>query len=162
MSTSPQPCTTPNGQSPSNQPNAITQSPSSSNATSPRQEGLSGLDLPLSVVANDVCSPAIQLYDDGLTSQTSVVMSPVQAIIPAITQTSPGSTCTPAVALFQGSASQKCQCSTSNGSNFEKKHKSWKGTHNSKTSMMLFLREACICAASDQLNGQAMSTNGLM
>ena len=147
MSTSPQPCTTPNAQSPSNQPIAITQSPSSSNAASPRQDSLSGLDLLSSLVADDVHSPAIQLYDDGLTSQVPVVMSPVQAMARAITQTSPASTHTPTVALFQENASQKRQCSTSNGSNFEKKHKSWKGTHNSKTSMTLFLCEAFISSS---------------
>ena len=162
MSTSPQPCTTPNGQSPPNQPNTITRSPSNSNAVGPRQEGLSGLDLLSSVVADDVYSPAIQLYDDSLTLQIPVVMSPVQDIVRTITQTSPGSTCTMMVALFQDRTSQKCRFSTSNGYNFETKHKSWKGTHNSKMSMMLYLHKARICATTDALKGQAMSTNGLM
>ena len=106
MSTSPQPCTTPNAQSLPNQPNAIIKSPSSSNAASPRQEVLSGLDLLLSLVRDDMYSPAIQLYDDSLTSQAPVAMSPVQAIVPAITQTSSSSTCTPVVALFQENASR--------------------------------------------------------
>ena len=112
MGTSPQACTTPNDQLSSDLPNQITQSPSSPNAGSGTEGSSNGLDLLSSVCANDAYSPSIQIYDDSLTSQAPVLMSSTQAIVPAITQTSPGNNWLPTVALFQGQASKKRQCST--------------------------------------------------
>ena len=162
MPTSPEPCTTPNEQVSTQRPNPITQSPSTLNCASASVNSSNGLDLLSSVVADDVFSPANKFYDDGLINQAPVVMSPSQAIVPAVTQTSPTPNCQTAIALFQDQAKGKCQCSTNNGANIEKRHKSWKGTHNSKTSMMLFLCDDRICATAEKVNGQAFSTNGLM
>ena len=55
--------------------------------------GTNGLDLLSSVCDDDVYSPALQIYDDGLTSQAPVAMSPTQAIVPAVTQSSPSQNC---------------------------------------------------------------------
>ena len=140
MATSPHAFSTPNGQSTPNKPIRITQSPSSPNAASAIKGSSNGLDLLSSVCADDVYSPSLQIYDNGLTSQAPVPTSPMQAIVLAITQTSPCQNCLPSVALFQERASKKRQCSTTTGVNIEKNHKSWKGMHNSKTSMMLFLQ----------------------
>ena len=141
LPTSPRPCTTPNAQLPTSIPNPLTQSLSSPDAASGTEDSSNGLQLLLVVCADNVYSPAIQIYDDGLTRQATVTISPTQASIPAITQTSPGTNCQTAVALFQDRASKKHQCLTTKGANIKKKHKSWKCTHNSKTSMMLFLQE---------------------
>ena len=135
MPTSTHPSTTPNGQIQINVPIPITQSPSSPNASSGTKINSNGLELLSSVCADDAYSPSIQIYDDGLASQAPVPTSPTQAIVPAITQTSPCNNRLPAVAMFQERASKKRQRSTTTSANIEKKHKS------SKTSMMLFLRE---------------------
>ena len=162
MPTSTHPSTTPNAQIQTNVPVPITQSPSSPNAGSGTDFNSNGLELLSSVCTDDSYSPSTQIYDDGLASQAPVPTSPTQAIVPAIMQTSPCNNCLPAVALFQEQASKKRQCSTTTGANIEKKHKSWKGMHNSKTSMMLFLWEERIRQKADGLGGQAFSTNGLM
>ena len=101
MATSPQAFTTPNDQLISDLPNRITQSPSSPNASSGTESSSNSLDLLSSVCADDAYSPSIQIYDDGITSQAPVPMSPTQAIVPAITQTFPGNNRLPTVALFQ-------------------------------------------------------------
>ena len=89
-------------------------------------------------------------------------MSPTQAIVSAITQTSPSTNRQSAITLFQDKASRKRLSSSFNPANIEKKHKAWKGTHNSKTSMMLFIREDRLCATSVILNGKPFSTNRVM
>ena len=140
MPTSPEPFSTPNGQSLSTETNPITQSPSSFITAGSSVNGTNGPDVLSSVCKDDVYSPALQIYDDGLTSQAPVTISPIQAIVPAVTQSSPSQNCPTVVALFQKQSSRKRPASSYNPVNIEKKHKSWKGTHNSKTSMMLWLR----------------------
>ena len=122
MPTSQQPFYTPYCQSLFTEPNPITQSPSSSNAASRTEDGANGPKLVSAVCADNVYSPAIQIYDDGLASQASVTMSPTQAIVPAITQTSPGTNCQTAVVLFEDRAIQKRPSSSFNPANIKKKH----------------------------------------
>ena len=107
MPTSPQPFTRPNGQSLSTKTNPITQSPFGSITAGVTVNGTIGLDLLSSVCKDDVYSPALQIYDDGLTSQAPVAMSPTQAIVPAVTQSSPCQNCQTLVALFQEQSSRK-------------------------------------------------------
>ena len=141
MPTSPQPFTTPNGQSLSTETNPITQSPSSSITNGGAVNGTNGLDLLSSVCEDDNYSSALQIYDNGLTSQAPVTMSPTQAIVPAVTQSSPSQIRRTVVALFQEQSSRKSPASSYNSVNIEKKNKYWKGNYNSKMSMMLWLRE---------------------
>ena len=138
MPTSPQSFTTPNGQYPSTETNPITKSPSGSITAGASANGTNGLDLLSSVCEDDVYSTALQIYDDGLTSQAPVARSPTQAIVPAVTQSSPSQNRRTVVTLFQEQSSRKHPASSFNPVNIEKQNKLWKGTHNSKTSMMLF------------------------
>ena len=64
--------------------------------------------------------------------------------------------------LFYLKASQKHPSSSFNPANIEEKHKSWRGTHNSKTSMMLFLHAEKLHDRAITLDGKAFSTNGVM
>ena len=120
MPTTPHPFATPNGPSRSTEPNLITQSPSTSNGGSLAVGNANGLELLSSVVADNEYSPAIQIYNDGLTSQAPVTMSPTQAIVPTIAQTSPGVSGSTQVTLFQDKASLKCPSSSFNPVNIEK------------------------------------------
>ena len=162
MQTTPMSFTTPNPQSRSDPPGPITQSPSSSVAGGHTLNRGSGLNLLSAVCTDDGFSPSTQFYDDGLVSQAPASTSPTEVIIPAVTQTSPVTNRQTAIALFQDKASRKRPSSSFNPENIEKKHKSWKGTHNSKTSMMLFLREDRLRATSLLLGAKPFSTNGVM
>ena len=162
MPTTPMSFSTPNPQSRSHPPNPITQSPSRSVAASQTSDSTSGLDLLSAVCTDNEYSPSTQIYDDGLVIQAPASTSPTEVVVPAITQPSPSSLRQTAIALWQDKASRKRPSSSFNPANIEKKHKSWKGTHNSKTSMMLFLRENRLRATSLSLGAKPFSTNGVM
>ena len=121
MVTSPMPLTTPNQQFPSIEPNPITQSPSSSIAGSGKECSGNGLELLSAVCADNAYSPATQIYDNGLSSPAPLTMSPTQAIVPASTQTSPGTNNRQtAIALWQDKGSQKRPSSSFNPANIKK------------------------------------------
>ena len=98
--------------------------------------------------------------DDALLSQTPMILSPTQPIIPAATQSSPDTIQINGTNLFGRLEVQKWNyCHDANKRRLAKKQKAKKGVN---TSMLTFLREERISTRIDEYNGKPYSTSGIM
>ena len=100
------------------------------------------------------------IFDDALASQTPVIPSPTQPIVPVVTQHSPIHTCMTGTDLFGHQGDHKCSfVHGSSKKRFAKMQEARKGVH---TSMLNFLWEQHIQAKIDASNGKPHNTSGIM
>jgi len=150
---------TPDQQTPSTTPHNTASVPPTAAVVSQTQA-----DIPSTPGFDALVSVSQQAYDDifdeTLASQTPVIPSPTQPIIPAATQTSPERTRFTGTALFGRLQDRKRTfCRDTSKKRFAKKQKSRKGVH---TSMLTFLREDFIRKKINSSNGKPYDTSGVM